>query len=147
MVRPMPTPRCGDLRSRVALNPSQVIQRSNLSATLFFLISNPFVRNLQKLESLTPYTNDLNQSMSKEGVETHTILQEKQHHTHTQSKERTVELAVASFGCLAHRTVRCCHVSTVDYAPTVGAGESRWPPGSLESPVNYNKRVWPISQE
>jgi hypothetical protein len=27
-VRPMPTPRCGDLlRSRVALNPSQVIQR------------------------------------------------------------------------------------------------------------------------
>jgi hypothetical protein len=29
---------------------------------LFFLISNPFMRNLHKLESLTPYTNDLNQS-------------------------------------------------------------------------------------
>ena len=55
MVRPMPTPRCGDLlRSRVALNLSQVIQRSNLSTTIFFLISSfPFVRNLHKLESLT----------------------------------------------------------------------------------------------
>jgi hypothetical protein len=34
------TPCCGDLLwSRVALNPSQVIQRSNLSATNVFLIS------------------------------------------------------------------------------------------------------------
>jgi hypothetical protein len=42
VVRPMPTPRCGDLlRLRVALNPSQVIQRQNLSSTVFFLISNP----------------------------------------------------------------------------------------------------------
>jgi hypothetical protein len=42
MVRPMPTPCCSDLlRSRFGLNPSQVIQRSNLSTTLFFLISNP----------------------------------------------------------------------------------------------------------
>jgi hypothetical protein len=47
---------------RVALNASQVIQRSNLSTTLFFLISNPSVRNLHKLESLTLYTSDLNQS-------------------------------------------------------------------------------------
>jgi hypothetical protein len=32
----MPTPRCGDLlRSRIALNPSQVIQRSNMSAMVF----------------------------------------------------------------------------------------------------------------
>jgi hypothetical protein len=39
MARSMPTC-CGDLLwSRVALNPSQVIQRSNLSATIFFLIS------------------------------------------------------------------------------------------------------------
>jgi hypothetical protein len=55
VVRPMPTPCCGDLlRSRVALNLSQVIQRSNLSTTIFFLISSfPFVRNLHKLESLT----------------------------------------------------------------------------------------------
>jgi hypothetical protein len=36
----MSTPRCGDLLwSRVALKPSQVIQRSNLSATVVFLIS------------------------------------------------------------------------------------------------------------
>jgi hypothetical protein len=40
MVWPNPTPCCGDLlRSRVALNPSQVIQRSNLSVMVFFLIS------------------------------------------------------------------------------------------------------------
>jgi hypothetical protein len=42
VVWPMPTPRCGDLlRSRIALNPSQVIQKSNLNTTVFFLISNP----------------------------------------------------------------------------------------------------------
>jgi hypothetical protein len=46
----------------IALNPSQVIQRSNLSTTLFFLMSNPFVRNLHRFGSPTPYTNDLNQS-------------------------------------------------------------------------------------
>jgi hypothetical protein len=42
VVRPMPTPCCGELlRSRVALNPSQVIRRSNLSTTIVFLISIP----------------------------------------------------------------------------------------------------------
>jgi hypothetical protein len=42
VVRPMSTPRCGDLLwSRVALNPSQVIKRSNLNTTVFFLITNP----------------------------------------------------------------------------------------------------------
>jgi hypothetical protein len=65
VVRPIPTPRCGDLLwLRVALNPSQVIQRSNLSAIVIFLIS--ISRNLHKLESLTPCTNDLNQNRSKE---------------------------------------------------------------------------------
>jgi hypothetical protein len=40
VVRPMPTPCCGDLlRSWVALNHSQVIQRSNLSIAFVFLIS------------------------------------------------------------------------------------------------------------
>jgi hypothetical protein len=40
VVRPMPTLCCGNLLwSRVVLNPSQVIQRSNLSATVVFLIS------------------------------------------------------------------------------------------------------------
>jgi hypothetical protein len=41
VIRPMPTPRCGDLLlSTIALNPSQVIQRSNLSTTVVFLITN-----------------------------------------------------------------------------------------------------------
>jgi hypothetical protein len=54
VVRPISTPCCGDLlRSRIALNPSQVIQWSTLSTTVFFL-SNlfPFARNLHKLELL-----------------------------------------------------------------------------------------------
>jgi hypothetical protein len=39
VVQLMPALRCGDLlRSRVALNPSQVIQRSNLSTMYVFLI-------------------------------------------------------------------------------------------------------------
>jgi hypothetical protein len=52
VVRPIPTPRCGDfLRSRIALNPSQAIQWSTLSTTVFFLSSLfPFARNLHKLE-------------------------------------------------------------------------------------------------
>jgi hypothetical protein len=41
IVWPMSTPRCGGLLwSRLALNPSQVIQRSKLSTIIFFLISN-----------------------------------------------------------------------------------------------------------
>jgi hypothetical protein len=40
--------------TRIALNPSQVIQQSNLSTTVSFLLSSvPFVRNLHKLEPLT----------------------------------------------------------------------------------------------
>jgi hypothetical protein len=36
VIWPMPTPCCGDLLwSRIALNPSQVIQRSNLSTIVF----------------------------------------------------------------------------------------------------------------
>jgi hypothetical protein len=65
----MPTPRCGDLFwSRGALNPSQVIQRPNLSVTYVYLYLDPVcVRNLHKLESLTPYTNDHNKNQSKGG--------------------------------------------------------------------------------
>jgi hypothetical protein len=63
------------------------------------------------------------------------------------SATSTVELAVASFDCPAHRTVRCCHVSTVDYTPTVGTGKRCWPPGSPDSPVNYSHNVWPIYRE
>jgi hypothetical protein len=58
----------------------------------------------------------------------------------------TVELVIGSFGCPTHRTVRCgqltigpAHVATVDCAPTVGAGKSRWSPGSPDSPVDTRR--------
>jgi hypothetical protein len=42
VVWPKPTPHCGVLLcSRVALNPSHMTQRPNLSVTVFFLISQP----------------------------------------------------------------------------------------------------------
>jgi hypothetical protein len=85
----MPTPRCGDLlRLRVTLNPSQVIQRSNLSTIVFFLISSfPFERNLHKLESLTPYTNDLDQNTRVRGVATHRRAQIAAIHAHESRRE------------------------------------------------------------
>jgi hypothetical protein len=42
---------------------------------------------------------------------------------------------------VAHRTVRCCHVSACDYAPTVGAGESHWPTGSPDSLVHTGQSL------
>jgi hypothetical protein len=74
VVRPMPTPHCGDLLwSRIAINPSQVIQWSTLSTTIFFLSSLfPFVRNLHKLEPLTLLMFITTKShKSKGGKETH----------------------------------------------------------------------------
>jgi hypothetical protein len=74
VVRLLPTPRCGDLlRSRIVLNPSQVIQRSNLSTTIFFLFSSiPFVRNLHKLKPLTLTRLITRTTRVREGIETHT---------------------------------------------------------------------------
>jgi hypothetical protein len=74
VVRPMPTPRYGDLlRSRIALNPSQVIQRSSSSTMVFFLLSSvPFVRNLHKLEPLTLTRLITRTTILREGIETHT---------------------------------------------------------------------------
>jgi hypothetical protein len=74
VVRPMSTPRCGDLLwSRIALNPCQVIQRSHLCTTIFFLLSSvPFVRNLHKLESLTLTRLITRTTRVREGIETHT---------------------------------------------------------------------------
>jgi hypothetical protein len=70
----MPTPCCGDLLwSRIALNPSQMIQRSNLSTTVLFLFSSiPFVRNLHKLKSLTVTRLITRTKRVREGIETHT---------------------------------------------------------------------------
>jgi hypothetical protein len=46
-------------------------------------------RNLHKLESLTPYTNDYNQNWSKYGTrDTHKSTTQQQH-THKQKRERT----------------------------------------------------------
>jgi hypothetical protein len=68
VARSMPTPRCGDLLwSRVALNPSQVIQRSNLSVTYIFLISKSRCEESPQLESLTPYTIEYKQNQSNDG--------------------------------------------------------------------------------
>jgi hypothetical protein len=86
----MPSPRCGDLFwSRVALNPSQVIQRSNLSAIGIFLYQNPVVRNIHKLKSLTPYTIDYNQNRVRMGVETHTRAQRSNNTYKSEKRERT----------------------------------------------------------
>jgi hypothetical protein len=76
MVWPKPTPRCGDLlQSRVALNPSQVIQGSNLSATIFFLIPILFVTIFANW-SLSHLTHDdRNPNQSKGGSRVHTRAQ------------------------------------------------------------------------
>jgi hypothetical protein len=100
VVRPMPTPRCGDLLwSRIALNPSQVIQRSNLSTTVFFLFSSiSFVRNLHKLESLTLTRLITRTTRVREGIETHTRTKDATT-TRTQVKNR------------AHKTTQRSHNS------------------------------------
>jgi hypothetical protein len=88
LVRSMPTPYCGDLLwSRVALNPSQVLQRSNLSATYVFLISNPFARNLHKFGVSHSLTQMITIKVRvREGVITHTRAQSQQH-THKCKEE------------------------------------------------------------
>jgi hypothetical protein len=46
------------------------------------------MRNLHKLESLTPYTNDLNESTRERRQQKHKQeYKEKQHHTHKQRRE------------------------------------------------------------
>jgi hypothetical protein len=87
----MPTPHCGDLlRSRVALNTSQVIQRSNLSATIVFLISISQLWGISTDLSLSHLTQlmTIKSGVSWE-VETHTRAQLHQYHTHKQRRERT----------------------------------------------------------
>jgi hypothetical protein len=89
VVRPMPTPRCGDLlRSRVALNPSQVIQRSNLSTMITFLISSPGCEEFSQIGVSHALHKCLRSKRSKEGVETQIRTQSQQQHTHKSRKER-----------------------------------------------------------
>jgi hypothetical protein len=61
------------LRSRIVLNPSQVIRWSNLSTTVFFLFTSvPFVRNPHKLEPLTLTRLITRTTRVMEGIQTHT---------------------------------------------------------------------------
>jgi hypothetical protein len=98
VVRPMPTPRCGDLlRSRIALNPSQVIQWSTLSTTVFFLIADVFFSvESRQVGASHPYNIDHNKTTRvREGIGTHesarvTATQ------HTQVKKRAHKHSAAS---------------------------------------------------
>ena len=75
MVRPMPTPCYGDLlRSRIALNPSQVIQGSTLSTMVFFLIVDvSLCEESPQVGASHPYNIDHNKTTRvREGIETHT---------------------------------------------------------------------------
>jgi hypothetical protein len=68
VVRPMPTSCCGDLlRTRVALNPSQVIQRSNLSITVVFLISIPGCEESPQIRVSHTLHKCLQSKQSKDG--------------------------------------------------------------------------------
>jgi hypothetical protein len=70
----MPTPRCGDLlRSRIALNPCQVIQLSTLSTTVFFLIADvSLCEESPQVRASHPYNIDHNKTARvREGIETH----------------------------------------------------------------------------
>jgi hypothetical protein len=70
----MPTSRCGDLLwSRVALNPSQVIQRSNLSTTYVFLLSIPHCEESPQIGVSHAFTQMISiKTGVRWGVETHT---------------------------------------------------------------------------
>jgi hypothetical protein len=89
VVRPMPTPRCGDLlRSRIALNPSQVIQWSTLSTIVFFLCSLfSFARNLHKLEPLALTIFDHTRSTRVREGKQHTQDSIRSKHTHKPRRE------------------------------------------------------------
>jgi hypothetical protein len=70
VVRSKPTIRCGELlRSRVTLNPSQVIQRSNLSVMVFFLIFQLICEESPQVGVSHALHNMITiQNQSKEGV-------------------------------------------------------------------------------
>ena len=91
VVRSMPTPHCGDLlRLRVALNPSQVIQRSNLIAANFFLYQVFPLWGISSSWSLSHLTQLIKIKFGvRRGVEMHIRAQLQQHHTHKQRRERT----------------------------------------------------------
>jgi hypothetical protein len=98
MVRPMPTPCYGDLlRSRIALNPSQVIQGSTLSTMVFFLIVDvSLCEESPQVGASHPYNIDHNKTTRvREGIETHTSARVAATQ-HTQVKKRAHKHSAAS---------------------------------------------------
>jgi hypothetical protein len=80
----LPTPRCVVPLDEGCTQPLPSDPKIKLEYHGSFLYHNiPFVRNLHKLESLTPYTNDHNQNWSKGGS--------KNTHTRAQSLNNTQE--------------------------------------------------------
>jgi hypothetical protein len=81
VVQPMTTPCCGDLLwSRVALNPSQVIQRSNLSTIVVFLMSISLCEESPKNRVSHTLHKCLPSKWSKEGSRnTHKSTTQQQH--------------------------------------------------------------------
>jgi hypothetical protein len=74
VVPPMRTPCCGDLlRSRIAPNPSQVIQWSTLCITIFFLIADvSLCEESPQVRASHPYNIDHNKTTRvREGIEAH----------------------------------------------------------------------------
>jgi hypothetical protein len=87
VVRPMPTPRCGDLlRSRVALNPSQVIQRSNLSTTVPSLSQGFPLRGISTNWSLSPLHNWSQVNHKSKGGNRTTHMRQTCSDSHTQNE-------------------------------------------------------------
>jgi hypothetical protein len=84
VVRPMPTPRCGDLLwSRIALNPSQVIQWSTLSTTVFFLSSFfPICEESPQVGAFLPYNVDHKKNTRIGEGKQHIRLETQQTHAH-----------------------------------------------------------------
>jgi hypothetical protein len=89
----LPTPRCGipmDKGCTQPLSSDPNIKLEYHSSSLYHNIS--FVRNLHKLQSLTPYASDHNQNQSKN---THKREQSQQQHAQKQRQEwnnKTTEL-------------------------------------------------------
>jgi hypothetical protein len=86
----MSNPCCGDLLwSRVHSTTLKWSKYQTWVLQLSSLYQYPVARNLHKLESLTPYTNDYNQIQSKEGsIDAHRSTTQQQH-THKHKRERT----------------------------------------------------------
>jgi hypothetical protein len=105
VVRPIPTPRCVDLlRSRVALNPSQVIQRSNLITTVVFLISIPGCEESPQIGVSHALHKCLQSKWSKDGsrnTQKNTIATT----TRTQVKKRAQESKRQSHNSRTHSNI------------------------------------------